>query len=94
MHLTSVVPKVVERTIGNPPLMFLEAHGFDNDQWAFRKKCSARDLALICVTKWILAICTDNKIGVLLGDITVSSTESSRITLWPSYVLWELRMCT
>ena len=53
IHLTSIVSKCVERVIGQPLIAFLEAHGFGSAQWAFRKKCSARDLSLVCVSRWI-----------------------------------------
>ena len=70
VHLTSCMSKVVEHAIGNPLITFLQQHGFGDSQWAFRKQCSSRDLALICVSSWILAICSGRKIGLYLSDIT------------------------
>ena len=37
VHLTSILSKVVERVIGNPLTAFLEARGYGDAQWAFRK---------------------------------------------------------
>ena len=70
VHLTSIVSKVFERVVGQPLLHFLEQHGFGTNQWAFRKKCSARDLSVTCMSSWILAICMGKKVGVYLGDIS------------------------
>ena len=70
VHLTPNISKVVEHVIGNPLISFLQQHGFGDSQWAFRKQCSSRDLALICVSSWILAICSGKKIGLYLSDIT------------------------
>ena len=70
MHITSVLAKVTERAIGNPLVEFLTLHGYGHNQWAFRKLSSTRDLMLMIVTQWILAICTGRKIGTYLGDIT------------------------
>ena len=70
IHLTSIVSKCVERVIGQPLIAFLEAHGFGSAQWAFRKKSSARDLSLVCVSRWSLAFCRKCKMGAYLGDIS------------------------
>ena len=70
VHLTPVMSKVVERVIGNPLIAFLDQHGFGNSQWAYRKRSSARDLVLLCVSQWILAICNGKKIGAYLSDIS------------------------
>lgn len=70
VHLTDIVSKVVERTIGSPLLMFLEAHGYGDNQWAFRKRSSARDLVLTCMSQCILAICSGKKVEAYLSDIS------------------------
>ena len=72
VHLTSIVAKTIERAIGNPLIMYLQDHGFGTSQWAFRKMSSSRDLVLVCVSQWILAICSGFKIGAYLGDITAA----------------------
>jgi hypothetical protein len=64
------VSKVVERSIGKPLLMYLDAHGYSDAQWAFRKKCSSQDLTFYCVSNWILGICSGYKFGVYLSDIS------------------------
>ena len=58
VHLTNTMSKVIERVIGNPLIAHLEQFGYGTNQWAFRKKHSARDLAFVCMSSWILAICT------------------------------------
>ena len=70
VHLTSNVSKVVERVIANPLVMYLQQHGFGRNQWGFKKRCSARDLALMCVASWILTICGGRKIAAYLSDIS------------------------
>ena len=49
VHLTSIVSEVVERVVGQPLLHFLEEHAFGRNQWAFRKRCSARALKFTCI---------------------------------------------
>ena len=70
MHLTCNLSKVVERAICNPLILFLQQHGFGTAQWAYRKQCSARDLAFMCASSWVLAICGNKKVGVYLSDIS------------------------
>ena len=70
VHLTCILSKVVEKTIGNPLITFLSQHGYGDNQWGFRKQSSASDLVLVCVSKWILAACMRQKVAVYLGDIT------------------------
>ena len=70
VHLTSQLSKTIERVIGNPLVALLEQYGYGSSQWAFRKMSSARDLLLVCVSKWILAICSGFKIGAYLSDIS------------------------
>ena len=78
IHLTSVLSKVVERVIGNPLTAFLEARGYGEAQWAFRKKSSARDLITICGAMWSLLICQGFKIGLYLSDISGAFDKVSR----------------
>ena len=78
IHLTSVLSKVVERVIGNPLTAFLEARGYGEAQWAFRKKSSARDLITICGAMWALLICQGFKIGLYLSDISGAFDKVSR----------------
>ena len=70
VHLTCVIAKTVERIIGKPLVQHLQLHAFGENQWAFTKKRSARDLATLCVCTWLFAICTGYKIGAFLSDIT------------------------
>ena len=70
IHLTCIVSKVVERVIGNPLIAYLQQFGYGTNQWAYRKQCSSRDLALMCLTSCVLAICQGKKMAVYLGDIS------------------------
>ena len=81
VHLTSILSKVVERVIGEPLIAFLELQGFGNSQWAFRKRSSARDMITIYVSKWVLAICRGQKIGLYLSDISGAFGKVSRVLL-------------
>ena len=70
IHLTNAMAKTAERLIGNELVRFLQNYGFGSDQWAFRKKSAARDMALYCVASWIHAICCCScKLVIYLGDI-------------------------
>ena len=60
VHLTSVISKTVERVIGAPLIQYLQVNSFGTNQWAFTKRRSARDLATLCVSKWLLQICSSN----------------------------------
>jgi len=71
VHLTTILAKIAERFIGAPLMNFLHSGGkFGQNQWAFTPGLSARDLVTALVMSWILGICTGNKIGGYLGDIT------------------------
>jgi len=70
VHLTSILSKVVERVIGSPLIAYLQEKGYGLNQWAYRKRCSSRDMALMCITSCVLAICQGYKMGVYLGDIS------------------------
>ena len=70
IHLTSIVSKVVERVIGSPLITYLQQFGYGANQWAYRRRCSSRDLALMCLTSCVLAICQGHKMAAYLGDIS------------------------
>ena len=70
VHLTCILSKVVEKTIGNPLISFLSQQGYGDNQWGSRKQSSASDLVLVCVAKWVLAVCMRLKVGIYLGDIS------------------------
>ena len=70
VHLTAIISKVAEKTIGNPLIAYLEQFGFGDNQWGFRKLSSARDLCLICVSSWILSFCRGLKVVAYLSDIS------------------------
>ena len=81
IHLTNILSKTVERVIGQPLVAFLEARGYGNSQWAFRKKSSARDLVTILAAKWVILICRGKKIGLYLSDISGAFDKVSRCLL-------------
>ena len=70
VHLSCILSKVVERVVGSPLIAFLQARGYGDAQWAFRKLASARDLVTVSVARWVLSICQRKKIGLYLGDIS------------------------
>ena len=88
VHLTSIMSKVVEKTIGNPLISHLQQHGFGKSQWGFRKRCSSRDLVLASVARWILSICKGKKIGLYLGDITGAFDK-----VFKDYLIAKLHSC-
>ena len=69
IHLTCQMAKIVERVISTPLVRHLQCNAFGNNQWAFTKGRSARDLIALCISNWILRICTGSKVGLFLGDI-------------------------
>ena len=81
VHPTSILSKTVERVIGQPLVAFLEARGFGDAQWAFRKKSSARDLVTIYAAKWVLLICRGFRVGLYLSDISGAFDKVSRCLL-------------
>jgi len=85
IHLTCIVSKVVERVIGNPLIAFLQQFGYGTSQWAYRKQCSSRDLALMCLTSCVLAICQGKKMAVYLNDISEHSIKFIGKLDWPNY---------
>ena len=78
IHITSILSKTVERIIGSPLIAYLEQYGYGKAQWAFRKKCGAKDLVTLCMAKWILLICKGHKIGLYLSDISGAFDKVSR----------------
>ena len=90
IHLTTIMSKVVERTIGNPLIAHLQSYGFGDHQWAFRKMSSARDLLTVCVSSWILAICKGCKVGLYLGGITAAFDRVFKDFLWPNWSVQRL----
>ncbi len=70
IHLTAVLSKVVERTIGRLLVRFLdEADVFGASQWAFRPKRSCRDVVVLLICTWILNMTEGYRTGILLTDI-------------------------
>ena len=78
IHLSCILSKVIERVVGNPLIAFLQAKGFGDAQWAFRKQSSARDLVTASVARWVLRICQDSKVGIYLADISRAFDKNSR----------------
>ena len=93
VHLTSCMSKVVERVIGNPLVTYLQQYGFGTNQWAFKKRCSARDLVFLCVSSWILSICSGYKIGIYLGDISGAFDRVFRDFMMAKFYLWASLIC-
>ena len=81
IHLTSIMSKTVERVIGSPLIDFLQKHAYGQEQWAFRKKCGARDVVTLSVAMWTLHICRGFKIGIYLADISGAFDNVSRTLL-------------
>ena len=81
IHLTSILSKTVERVIGEPLVKFLADRGYGNEQWAFRKKSSGRDLVTVYVAKWTLLICQGRRVGLYLADISGVFDKVSRCLL-------------
>ncbi len=63
---------MIERAIGNPLLRHLDQFGYGANQWGFKKISSSRNLVLVCISSWILAICSGKKVGAYLGDIAAA----------------------
>ena len=82
IHLTNVISKIVERTIGVTLTPFLErVNAFGSDQWAFRKKHSCRDLVALLVSRWLWALDCGFKVGVYLSDISGAFDKVDRTLL-------------
>ena len=60
--MTCNISKVCEKILGSPLISFLEAHGFGDSQWAFRRESSARDLLTVLTATWIRELYKGRKI--------------------------------
>jgi hypothetical protein len=54
VHLTAILSKVAERMIGLHLTPYLARTAFGNNQWAFTKGLSCRDLVTMFMLSWIL----------------------------------------
>ena len=81
IHLTAVLSKTIERMIGETLVPFLEQRSFGHCQWAFRKRCSARDLVTVCIFECVRLICKGRKVGLYLSDISGAFDKVSRCLL-------------
>ena len=70
IHITSILSKIAERLIAYSLSTFLERSAFSANQWAYRKKCGAKDLLAFLMCAWTLACCRGQQIGVYLSDIS------------------------
>ena len=71
VHLTPILSKIAERTIGKLFLPYLEStNAYGTRQWAFRKDHSCRDLITLRMLNWILAAHNNMKTGFFLSDIS------------------------
>ena len=70
VHLTNAFSKIAERLIGLRLIPFLQSNAFGKNQWAFSKGLGSKDLVTMLIMSWILAICSGEKIGAYLSDIT------------------------
>ena len=85
IHLTNILAKVLERVIDPPLVAYLQQHGFGSNQWAYRKRCGSRDLALMCITSCVVAICSGHKMSVYLSDISGAFDR-----VWKEYLIGKL----
>ena len=70
IHITSILSKVAERLIAHTFGKFLQAHGYGQNQWAYRQGRGAKDLLLFITTSWLLACFTGYKVGAYMSDIS------------------------
>ena len=70
VHLTTILSKVAERMIGAHLVPFLQKRAFGKNQWAFTPRLSSKDLVSMLMMSFILAVCTNQKIGAFLSDIS------------------------
>jgi len=70
IHLTPILSKVAERLVGVHLVPFLQVTAFGDNQWAFSKGLSSRDLVTMLMMSFVLAVCMGKKIGGFLGDIS------------------------
>ena len=66
IHLTTILSKVAEKVIGAHLFPYLQDRCFGEDQWAFSKGLSSRDLVTMLVMSCILVICSGKKNGCVL----------------------------
>ena len=57
IHLIAILSKAVERLIGLHLVPYLARTAFGNDQWAFTKGLSCRDLVIMFMLSWVLGVC-------------------------------------
>ena len=84
IHLTTILSKVVERTIGNPLISHLQSHGFGDHQWAFGKMSSARIFLLHASLHGSSLFAKAAKLACIWAISLLLSTESSKISSWPN----------
>ena len=70
LTITANLSKVAERLIAKGLSNFLAQHGFSENQFAFKKGSSSKDLLCLLVNKWILHICSGQKIAFYMSDIS------------------------
>ena len=71
VHITSVLSKVAERSIGHVFLIFLDqTNAYCENQWAFRKRHSCRDLITVKLLQCILTAHQGKRTGLFLSDIS------------------------
>jgi hypothetical protein len=70
VHLTTILSKMAEKVIGARLVPFLKRYVFGDNQWAFTQGLGARDLVTMLMMSWILAVCSNKKIGAYLSDIS------------------------
>lgn len=51
VHLVSILVKIAERVIAKSLMLNLQLYDFGPSQWAFKKRCSSRDLATLCICR-------------------------------------------
>ena len=56
--------------IGAHLVPFLQKKAFGKNQWAFTPRLSSKDLVSMLMMSFILAVCTNQKIGAFLSDIS------------------------
>ena len=70
IHLTTILSKLAEKMVGAHLIPFLQRVAFGKNQWAFTPGLSSRDLVSMLMMSFILAVCTNKKIGGFLSDIS------------------------
>ena len=70
IHLTTILSKIAEKLVGKNLVPFLQKRAFGQNQWAFSPGRSSRDLVAMLMMSFVLAVCTNKKIGAFLSDIS------------------------